>query len=263
MPSKIIFTLEQEDYIKENYLKLSSRKLAEYCNCDRGVIQRYLKKHKLIVPSDVSEKFRRDAMKGRTTFSEEESEFIKENYLTMPVKTIATHINRSGTGVKVRMRQLNLVVPREIIEQRKKDSMFKKGMIPVNKGKKQHEYMSAESIEKTKATRFQKGQKPTNTKYDGHERISKDGYVEIRVSEGNYQLKHRVVWESVNGKIPKGHCISFKDGNPSNVNITNLELISREENMFRNSKHNYPQEIIPSLVLLNKLNKQINNKENG
>jgi len=33
--------------------------------------------------------------------------------------------------------------------------------------------------------------------------------------------------------------------------------------MYRNSKMNYPKEIIPSMVLVNKLDKQLNNLENG
>lgn len=44
---------------------------------------------------------------------------------------------------------------------------FKKGSIPVNKGRKQEEFMSKEQIEKTKATRFKKGNAPHNTKFDG------------------------------------------------------------------------------------------------
>ena len=35
---------------------------------------------------------------------------------------------------------------------------FPKGHVPRNKGKKQTDFMSAEAIERTKATRFQKGQ---------------------------------------------------------------------------------------------------------
>jgi len=57
--------------------------------------------------------------------------------------------------------------------------------------------------------------------------------------------------------------VAFKDQDSLNVTIENLELISKEENMYRNSKMKYPKEIIPSMVLVNKLDKQLNNLENG
>lgn len=45
---------------------------------------------------------------------------------------------------------------------------FKKGHTTFNKGKKMHEYMSQEAIERTKATRFKKGNIPPNHKPIGH-----------------------------------------------------------------------------------------------
>lgn len=73
---------------------------------------------------------------------------------------------------------------------------FKKGNIPHNKGKRQNDYMSIESIEKTKATRFKKGNIPANHRDVGSERINKDGYIEIKIKEPNkWQLKHRYFYE--------------------------------------------------------------------
>ena len=36
--------------------------------------------------------------KGRTSFTAKEDQFIKDNYLTMPIKTMAKQIGRSGCG---------------------------------------------------------------------------------------------------------------------------------------------------------------------
>ena len=198
-------------------------------------------------------------MKARTTFTETESQFIKENYLTMPVKTIASKIGRSGSGVFGRMKQLGLVVPREIIEMRKAESRFKKGAISFNKGKKQSEFMSAAAIEKSKATRFKKGSIPHNTQYDGHERITKDGYIEIRLSIGKYRLKHLNEWEKLNGALPKGSCLRCVDGNQLNTDPSNWILITRAENMKQNTIHRYPEEIKQIIRLKSKLQKHINN----
>ena len=72
---------------------------------------------------------------------------------------------------------------------------FQKGDIPFNKGKSQKDYMSAESIEKTKKTRFKKGQSPINWRPVGSERITKDGYTEIKIAEPNvWELKHKVLF---------------------------------------------------------------------
>ena len=196
-------------------------------------------------------------------FSEKAKNTIESEYLKLPIKTLAKKVGVSQTKVRSYMKQKGLIIPSDIAEKRKRDSRFYQGHTPINKGKKQSDYMSAESIERTKATRFQKGHTPHNTQYVGHERVSKDGYVEIRVSVGNYQLKHIVEWEKVNGKLPDGYCLRCKDGDLTNTDPLNWRLISREENMYRNSKHNYPEEIIPSMVLVNKIQKSINTYENG
>lgn len=94
-----------------------------------------------------------------------------------------------------------------------------------------------------------------------HERISKDGYVEIRIRKGKYVLKHRHVWEQANGKVPKGYIVVFKDRNQNNIVVENLELISREENMQRNTIHRFPYELKSTIRLVNKLKRTINEKQ--
>lgn len=116
---------------------------------------------------------------------------------------------------------------------------FEKGQLAYNKGMKQTDYMSAESIEKTKATRFHKGNLPYNTKPIGYERITKDGYIEVKVKmrpshpscNDNFIFKHRLVWEKQNGPIPKGMKLRFLDGNKLNCNIENLALVSNAEHL--------------------------------
>ena len=50
--------------------------------------------------------------------------------------------------------------------------------------------------------------------------------------------------------------VIFKDNNEDNFEISNLELISKKENMNRNSMHQYPLEIKQILILKNKLIKK-------
>ena len=144
-----------------------------------------------------------------------------------------------------------------------KATHFKKGNEPFNKGKKQNEYMSAESIEKTKATRFKKGSKPHNTKSDRFS-VRKDSkgrpYVFFKIEDGVWVHYHRYLYEQKHGEIPKGMVIRFKDGNFMNLDINNLEMVSRQENMTRNSFHKLPTEIKELKLLIKTLNGRINKK---
>lgn len=112
-----------------------------------------------------------------------------------------------------------------------------------NKGLKQADYMSAEMIERTAQTRFKKGQDPHNTVEIGHERVTRDGYVEVKVNHfkthgknDNFKLKHRLLWESHHGPIPEGMIVVFKTDDKINFTIDDLELITMRENVIRNGR---------------------------
>lgn len=133
---------------------------------------------------------------------------------------------------------------------------FKKGHVPFNKGVKGICY------EGSKPTQFKKGSKPPNYRPVGTIRIV-DGYQEIKIAEGMRQWRqlHRVIWERLNGPIPKGYNLVFLDGNKKNISIANLSLISKADNMKRNSVHNYPKEIVHLVQLKAALNRQINKRK--
>lgn len=111
---------------------------------------------------------------------------------------------------------------------------FVKGQEPLNKGKpcapgKGGNHPNA------RRTQFKKGQEPHNTRYLGHERVSKDGYVEISVDQQNphtgyrrrYVLKHKWLWEQANGPVPAGHALKCLDGNRQNTDPSNWEPVPR------------------------------------
>ena len=106
---------------------------------------------------------------------------------------------------------------------------YKKGNEPLNKGTKGMFNVGGNK------TSFKKGNTPINHREVGSERINDDGYIEIKILEPNkWDLKHRVVYESVYGQIPKGSNITFIDGNRLNLNIENLSLITQAENLILN-----------------------------
>lgn len=106
---------------------------------------------------------------------------------------------------------------------------FVAGMTPANKGKTMPFHPN------NARTRFKRGNLPHNTKHLGHERVSKDGYVEISIDETNphtgfgrrYVLKHRHLWEKQNGPVPVGHALKCLDGDKKNCEPENWTLIPR------------------------------------
>ncbi|WP_445458407.1 HNH endonuclease signature motif containing protein [Flavobacterium sp. HNIBRBA15423] len=202
-------------------------------------------------------------------FTKEQEDLIRSDYLIKPVKRLADELSVSHNRIMNFLKKNNLELPRELIEKRIQDSRRKKGDIPANKGKKQTEYMTPEAIEKTKKTRFKKGNIPFNTNPEGDgaivSRVDSNGrsYKYIRISLGVWELYHRYLWEKEYGRVPENHIIVFKDKNTENTTLENLELITMTENMYRNSIHNFPEEIIPSMVLLKELENKLKTLQNG
>lgn len=133
---------------------------------------------------------------------------------------------------------------------------FPKGHVPINKGKKGVNHPGM------KATQFKKGQHPHTWKPIGTERLSKEGYLQIKlrdtgVTRRDYVPVHHLVWELHRGAIPEKHHVSFKDGDKTNIIIENLELVSWAEMMQRNTVHNLPEELKEVLRLKGSINRRV------
>jgi hypothetical protein len=140
-----------------------------------------------------------------------------------------------------------------------RDGCFKKGLVPANKGKKMP--YNANSAR----TQFKKGGLPPNTKYLGHERVSRDGYVEISVKQVNphtgyerrYVLKHRWLWEKANGPVPPGMALKCKgdrlNTDPSNWELIPRALLPRLGGRFGRGYDNAPAALKPTIMAVAKL----------
>ena len=108
----------------------------------------------------------------------------------------------------------------------------------------------------TTPTSFKKGNIPVSTLPVGSVVVRSDGLQQTKIAEPNvWRLTHILGWEAVNGPLPKGHVLKFKDGNKANIDLNNLELISRAE-LLRLNHHRYndmPDELKPSVLSLAKL----------
>jgi hypothetical protein len=90
--------------------------------------------------------------------SPETIKYLHNHYLITSVNQMAIALKRSETYVKGAMKRLGLVQPPELIEKFKQQVELNQVRIPLIK-ERSNQYMSADAIERTKATRFFKGQK--------------------------------------------------------------------------------------------------------
>ena len=168
-------------------------------------------------------------------YTEEQKQFLIDNNYMKPAQELAEMFNKQfGTSITAS----NIKIFRG---NNKLNSgltgRFEKGHISHNKGKKWNDYMSKEKQEKSLKTTFKKGNVPHNHKPIGYERISVDGYIEIKVKEPNiFKLKHRVIWEEHFGSIPNGYNVIFKDRNKLNLDINNLALVSKAQMLILNQE---------------------------
>lgn len=151
-----------------------------------------------------------------------------------------------------------------------RDGRFVPGQEATNKGRSMP-YSAASA-----AHRFKKGGLPHNTRYLGHERISREGYVEISVAETNphtgyerrYVAKHRHLWEQANGPLPEGHALKCLDGDKLNTDPSNWEaipraLLPRLNGRFGRGYDAAPAELRPTLMAIAKLEHQARTVRRG
>jgi len=165
-------------------------------------------------------------------FTEEQKHFIYENYKGIGNKELTEMFNRKfGTSLDKQIKNFK--------KNHNLDSgltgRYEKGNVPYNKGKKWDEYMTKEAQEKSKRTTFKKENIPHNYRPVGSERINADGYIEVKIADPNkWEMKHRVIYEEYYGTIPKGYNVMFADGNKLNLEIDNLILVSKSEDLIMN-----------------------------
>ena len=205
-------------------------------------------------------------------FSADEIAFLQKHYPDEVTADVARQLNRSVSSINAKCFLLKIKKSEKFIEEQLgrfreggKQMRFAKGNKSWNKGKKLEGLIPAASIEGMKKTQFKKGDLPHNTRSDGEISIRKDksgrSYKFIRKGLANWPMLHVVMWEEKYGKVPEGMIVVFKNKNTLDCRLENLELISRRENMLRNSIQNYPGEVKETIFLIKKLNRYINGKE--
>ena len=166
-------------------------------------------------------------------FPKEIRDFIAENYKDRGNKELWQMI-RARFGPAMTIKQVKTYKKNHNLDSGL-SGYFQKGHEPANKGKTWDEIMSKESQERSLKTCFKKGHVPHNHHSIGTVVMTTDGYLARKIGEPNsWEFVHRAEWEKHNGPIPDRMMVTFKDGNHENCDISNLKLISREENAVLN-----------------------------
>lgn len=197
----------------------------------------------------------------RNLWTAEEDAKLLELYYTHSFADISSVIGRTVSAINNRCQKLGLKRTKE-----QQDAIgngcFKKGHKTWNAGMKGWQ-AGGNSVK----TRFKKGQRGEGWQPIGTERVSKDGTLyrkvtDTGVSKKDWQSVHSVIYREHFGDIPEGHIVVFKDRNPRNFALDNLELISRAENMRRNTIGRYGYEYRSSALQLAWFNRKIRSIEN-
>jgi hypothetical protein len=195
------------------------------------------------------------------------NDIIRQRYPFEPTKKIADDLGLSESSVYNRAWSMGIKKDPVYLRSTQfppgylggKATQFQKGQAPPNKGQK----MSKDLYQKVAKTMFKKGNKPMNTQPIGtiHQRSDKSGkmYLYIKLADSNWQLLNRYTWEQYHGPIPKGLIVAYKDGNYLNNDIDNLMLLTKKENMARNTIQRFPVELQKLIKINCKLNKKIKN----
>lgn len=262
---KPFLNIQHKIYIRGHYRNKASSAMARFFGCSKSVVQKYMRQAGLNVSVERQRWFRSQGMKGRTIFTRAMDKILIAQYKDVPGKELARQLGVSSTCLYKRMEQLNLSVPKKILEQRKRNTQFKKGQEAHNKGKKMADFLSPKAMKKLKKTQFKKGHTPHNTlEGNGAIRVrldSKTGrpYKYLKLADADWQLLQRVNYEKAYGPIPEGSLVSFKDGDTMNCNPKNLECITKAENARRNlaAYRKLPPELKKGIKLKNRITKLI------
>lgn len=177
-------------------------------------------------------------MNRRHTYSKQEIQFLKDNVRGITLKELTDRFNKYfGTNLSehaISMQKVKYGLSSGIVGGR-----FTSGHIPSNKGKK----MSKEQYEICKGTMFQPGIIPKNTVPIGTEKLLSDGYVWVKIDDKakvpkkvNWKQKHKLLWEKEYGPVPDDSVVIFKDGDPTHIELDNLECITRSQLLILNKK---------------------------
>lgn len=233
-PNKVVFSQEEHEFIRNNYEHMTNKELAD-------ALGKRLTRLRMEMYSLGLKRMELEY------WTPEQVEYLKANYRTIGDTEIAQHFNvtyhkaKGWTKKHIEKKRRYLKLKRTGEE---------KKSIHARNVRNGSFAMCAVNAWKTREV----------TEVGATKTWTVNGYVRqfIKTEKGYYPY-NRYLWEQKYGPIPKGTNVCYKDGNPNNCVIENLELLTNAESAIKNSKNRkyYPEEIRELHKLLNKLNRKI------
>lgn len=235
----MIYAYPQEvhDFVKEHCAKLRDKELARACNEALGTdftaqrMKSFRANHKYC--NGKKQWSKEEYWKYQTRYPQGMYEYIRDNSWGVSSKEMAERCNEkfdtnwTPTGMK-QFRQRHGIKSGVT-------GWYQKGHPPGTKGKTIEEICKydPEKLARVRSGQFKKNHIPHNHVPVGTVTVVQGDKL-IKVRETGEQWERwrylsRVVWEEHNGPIPEGMCISFKDGDNMNCDISNLMMINRSE----------------------------------
>ncbi|WP_371398878.1 HNH endonuclease [Marinovum algicola] len=168
-------------------------------------------------------------MKGRAiSYSEAELAWIKANCTRRRAEAHADFVRRFDRP-EVTLTNFNALCKRKGW-MTGRTGRLEKGNVPPNKGRKG--YCAPGSEKGWFRKGGMSGRAKALYKPIGSERISKDGYLERKLHDGQplqsrWRAVHLIRWEETHGPIPEGHCLKCLDGDKINTAPENWRCIPR------------------------------------
>lgn len=170
--------------------------------------------------------------------TEEQIDFVKVNYPSMTRLELTEALNNKFK-LSLKLTQVVAFVKNHGIKSGR-TGQYEKGQAPFNAGTK--------GVMKQNKASFKKGHTPHNHAPVGSTTVDTEGFHKIKVANPDvWEFTHRRAFEKANGPIPESHAVVFIDGDRDNLDLSNLELISRGELGARNKfgVNNLPGELRP------------------
>lgn len=238
---KRVWTDKMDNLLRRHYPKGDLRTLTERLGVTRAAVKSRASKLGIVRKVNM-----------HRPWTQRQLDYLQRHYADTPMAELKRRTGHAEKSIWQRAAAMGLHKSKEFLQEQGRRTAkhpnsiakrFKKGQVPMNKGKRDYEFRSPDAIARCAKTQFKKGNRPHNTKPVGYERINDDGYILVKVSmDSKMVLKHRWVWEQANGPIPKGYNIMFRDGNRLNCSLDNLELVSRGEAARRQVKSETPEQ---------------------
>lgn len=206
---------------------------------------------------------------GSTHWTKADKDALATLYPDTPNDVLGRVFGKTPKAIGLMARSLGVTKSEQFM--RNHPTRIRPGEEPWNKGVKG----STGTQQGCRQTQFKAGRpanESRNYKPIGSTRITKDGYLEQKVTDDRslvparrWVAVHRLVWERNVGPIPCGHIVVFKAGaltvDVEQITADRLECITRHENMMRNTCHRYGKEVAQLIQLRGAINRQIRKRE--